>query len=150
MGFFSLSTFSGSDETRDEAIKLGITVEEVNRSVPQFQTIMRSFRFVESFRLVETSVVKYSIARRGSKNSWMLLQRLQSHGANMPNDYLLESTGVLPKALRQAITEIAETYDEEFFEFSSDDSEVAVYWEEWGGRKKAVELHVLLSKLASL
>ena len=66
----------------------------------------------------------------------MLLQRLQSHGANMPNDYLLESTGVLPKALRQAITEIAETYDEEFFEFSSDDSEVAVYWEEWGEGKK--------------
>jgi hypothetical protein len=45
--------------------------------------------------------------------------------------------------------EIAEEYDEEYFEFEGTAGEVAVYWLEWGGADKVRALHACLERLAA-
>ncbi len=145
MGIFDLLFKYGAKSTREEARRLGISVSEVEREIPQFS------RDMASLNLLSETVVRYSVPRRGSTiNSWQLLQRLPSSGANMPNNYLLDSSGSLPDALLDELRRIAEEYDEEFFEFEGTSSDVAVFWEEWGGPEKARSIHAQLDRLSGL
>ena len=67
----------------------------------------------------------------------------------MPNDYLLTADGPLPFGLSTLLHEVAEEHSEELFEFEGTATEVAVFWEEWGGVEKVRALNVHLDRLAS-
>ncbi len=81
--------------------------------------------------------------------TWALLQRTKELGATLPNDYLLTHTGRIPATLEDQLRLIAEEYAEELFEFEATATDVAVYWEEWGGPAKVRSLHAVLDRLAS-
>jgi hypothetical protein len=49
----------------------------------------------------------------------------------------------------QELKQLAENFSEEYFEFEGTSSEVAIYWEEWGGPEKARSLYQVLSRLAA-
>ena len=144
MGFLSKLFGGGNNKTREEAQRLGISVADTQRDLPQFSHDMKSVE------LYTGNCVSYSIPRRGGQTSWQLLQRTKALGATMPNDYLLQSSGALPDALTSALRSIAEQYSEEYFEFEGNPTTVSVFWEEWGGPKQAQDLHARLVKLASL
>lgn len=144
MGFFSTLFGSGSVAVRGEAMRLGITVTEVERDTPHFS------RDMKSMELKKGTCVRYSYPRQGPKphTAWALLQRTKTLGATLPNDYLLNSSSPLPSGFMSELRAVAEEYSEEYFEFEGTSSEVAVYWEEWGGPEKAKSLHSLLTRLA--
>lgn len=81
--------------------------------------------------------------------TWALVQRTKAMGASMSNDYLLVSSGSLPAALEALLQEVAKEYSEELFEFEGTATDVAVFWEEWGGAEKVRSLHAHLDRLAS-
>jgi hypothetical protein len=146
MGFFSDLFSSDSAQTREEAARLGILIKEVERDCPIFS------RDMESVRLERATAVRYSVPRTGVDRSttWELLQRTKALGAALPNNYLLKSSGQLSDPLTRELTTIAQDFDEEYFEFEGSSSEVAVYWEEWGGPDKVQSLHQVLKRLAAL
>ena len=122
-----------------------MTVSEIERDVPVFS------RDMKTLVLKQGTVARYSIPRPSSSvNNRELLQRLPSHGANMPDSYSLGSSGVLPNALSIELRKISEEYDGEYFEFEGTSLDVAVYWEEWGGAEKIASLHSQLKRLAVL
>lgn len=145
MGFFSNLFSSDSAKTREEATRLGILIKEVERDCPVFS------RDMESLRLERGTAVRYSVPRTNADRSttWELLQRTKALGAALPNNYLLKSSGPLSEPLTRELTTVAQDFDEEYFEFEGTSSEVAVYWEEWGGPDKVQSLHQVLKRLAA-
>ena len=127
---------------REEAARLGITVGDVERDLPYFS------RGTGSCQLVRGSCVRYSLPRHGGHAAWSLLQRTERDGAQLPNDYLLQ--GEAPDALRQALTKLATEFSEEYFEFEGTTTDVAVYWEEWGGASRVQQIQQVLQSLAGL
>jgi hypothetical protein len=79
---------------------------------------------------------------------WSLLQRSKELGATLPNEYLLTQTGRLPATFEEELRKVAEEFAEELFEFEGTATDVAVYWEEWGGPTKVRALHEVLNRLA--
>jgi hypothetical protein len=140
-----LATLLGSRaKERAEAGRLGITVREVTRELPEFAA---------NGRLISVEpdkCVRYSVPRRARGGpTWSLLQRTVETGATYPNDYLLTKSAPLPAALEERLRKIAEAFPEELFEFEGTDEDVAVYWAEWGGPEKVRELHAHLQWLAA-
>lgn len=128
---------------REEANRLGITVKDVERDLPEFSRRNRSCE------LIRGTCARYSLPRHGgARNSWSLLQRTKNEGAQLPNYYLLQ--GEVSDALRQTLTKLATEFSEEYFEFEGTPTEVAVYWEEWGGAEQVKEIHRILGNLAGL
>ena len=137
MGLFS------SKKEREEATRLGLTVAEVERELPEFTDD-------GGITLERDRCVRYSLPRRFKGGpGWSLLQRTVAMGATFPNQYLLESSEPLPDALTKRLREIAEEYDEEYFEFEGTANDIAVYWLEWGGAEKVRALHARLEQVAS-
>lgn len=145
MGFFSNFFSLGSAKCRKEAARLGILVTEVERDCPIYS------RDMESVELEKGSVVRYSMPRVASDHSaiWTLLQRTKKLGATLPNNYLLTSSGPLSDQLMKELNKLAQDFDEEYFEFEGTSSEVAIYWEEWGGSEMVRSLHQVLKRLAA-
>jgi hypothetical protein len=128
---------------RREAARLGITVLELTRDIPLFSSDGERMIF-SPYRCV-----RYSLARRGKKDlTWSLVQRTKALGANLPNDYLLTTSGALPAGLEEQLRKVAGDYSDELFEFEAAASDVAVYWSEWGGAEKVRRLHYHLERLA--
>jgi len=129
---------------RDEAVRLGIVVRDVERDLPQFA------RGNRSCQLVRGACVRYSLPRQGqgTRSVWSLLQRTERDGAQLPNGYLLQ--GEVSDALRQILTKLATEFSEEYFEFEGTTTDVAVYWEEWGGASEVEHVHQVLQSLAGL
>lgn len=129
---------------RAEAERLGISVTEVEREIALYsrdgeRMITRPYR-----------CVRYALPRRERRGrTWTLLQRHPSHGANLPNDFLLDASAPLPGGLEEQLLKVAQAYAEELFEFEATASEVAVYWSEWGGPAKVRALHAHLERLAA-
>lgn len=144
MGFLSKLFGPRSNRVREEAVRLGVAVSELERDIPIFS------RDMESVELRRGTCVCYSIPRASGKTSWQLLQRTKASGATLPSDYLLSVQGVLPEPLVNELHSVAERYSEEYFEFEATPTRVSVYWEEWGGPEKAIELHATLARLAML
>ena len=145
MGIFDFLFKSGTDSTRKAAQELGISVSMVERELPHFPGN------IDSLKLVKGTTARYALPRQSSNiSTWELLQRNQAHGANMPNFYLLNSSVSLSDELTEELRRVSEEYDEEYFEFEGTTSEVAVFWEEWGGKSKVESIHSLLEKLARL
>jgi hypothetical protein len=134
----------GRKKERAEAERLGLAVTEVARELPEFTGD-------GGIKLEPDRCVRYSLPRRFRGGpTWSLLQRTKEAGATLPNDYQLQAKEALSDALTKQLHEIAETYDEEYFEFEGTASDVGVYWLEWGGADKVRALHAHLEKLAAL
>lgn len=129
---------------RKEALRLGMTVSDVERNLPEFS------RGNRSCRLVPGSSARYALPRHGegARAVWSLLQRTQHEGAQLPNGYLLE--GNVSDPLREALTKLAAEFSEDYFEFEGTTTDVAVYWEEWGGASQVRHMHQVLQGLAGL
>lgn len=144
MGFFSNLSSSDSAKRREEAARLGILIKEVERDCPIFS------RDMESVKLEKRTVVRYSLPRTSSDRSatWELLQRTRKLGATLPNNYLLNSSAPISGQLMRELQNLAQAFDEEYFEFEGTSSEVAIYWEEWGGPEKVNSVHKVLKRLS--
>jgi len=119
-------------------------VSEVTRNLPEFS------RNGELVSVTLHQCIRYAMARRAHGGPvWSLVQRSPKAGANYPNGYLLTTSTPLPGALEEQVRKIAEAFSEELFEFEGTPEDVAVYWEEWGGPEKVLELHGYLDRLAS-
>lgn len=128
---------------RKEAEKLGLTVVEVDRDLPEFSGD-------GNVKLEPDRCMRYSLPRRMLGGpAWSLLQRTEAMGATLPNEYLLTTSEPLSEAPMKHLREIAEEYDEEYFEFEGTAKDVAVYWLEWGGAEKVRALKAHLERLAS-
>ena len=129
---------------REEASRLGMTVSNVERGLPEFS------RGNRSCELIRGLCARYSLPRSGesTRAGWSLLQRTKREGAQLPNYYLLQ--GEVSDSLRQALTKVAEEFSEDYFEFEGTLTEVAVYWEEWGGASRVQDIHRILQSLAGL
>ena len=127
---------------RDEAARLGITVSNVERDLPEFT------RGNLSCKLVRGLCVKYSLPRygEGKRSIWSLLQRTERDGAQLPNGYLLQ--GEVSENLRRALQNVAAEFSEEYYEFEGTATEVSVYWEEYGGAAQVRNIHKVLRRLA--
>ena len=135
--------FERTSRERREALRLGIRVEEVTRDIPLFSS--------DGARMIFSPYrcVRYSLPRRGRNGrTWSLVQRTAALGATLPNDYLLHASVTLPGGLEEQLRRVAEDYSEELFEFEATDTEVTVYWSEWGGADKVRRLHYHLERLA--
>ena len=139
MGWFS-DLFS--NKVRTEAIRLGLTVSEVNRDLPIFDR-RNHFQSLSSGRCV-----RYALSRSSGSN-WELLQRDAKQGAQLPNGYFLKSHSITSSFLDK-LRPIAEEFSEEYFEFEGTTTEVAVFWEEWGGKEQASRVHKVLSVMKEL
>ncbi len=144
MGIFSKLFGGGRKKEREEAVRLGISVSIVERDLPQFT------RGNQSCQLVRGSCVRYSLprCRAGARSAWSLLQRTERDGAQFPNGYLLQ--GEASDALRQVLTKLATEFSEEYFEFEGTATDVAIYWEEWGGASQVQRIYQVLQSLAGL
>ena len=128
---------------RKEAERLGLTIAEVDRDLPEFSGD-------GSLTLEADRCIRYSLPRRLSGGPvWSLLQRTRAMGATLPNAYLLKTSAPLSDALMRLLREMAEKYDEEYFEFEGTANDVAVYWLEWGGAEKVRALKAHLERLAA-
>ncbi len=144
MGFFSRIFGTDKQATRGKALELGIVVEDVNRKLPSFG------RYGSYKGTINGSCVRYSIARRNSANSllkWALLQRTEDEG-QLRNGWLHKPSEI-PGDLMIKFEEIITEFDEEYFEFEATETEVSVFWEEWGGPKQVQRVFSALEKLAN-
>ena len=82
-------------------------------------------------------------------SSRTLVQRTRLLGANLPNDFLLTTSGPLSAGLEEQLRKVADEFSEELFEFEGKEGDVAVYWTEWGGVDKVRRLHYHLERLAA-
>jgi hypothetical protein len=130
------------NKARDEALRLGLAVSEVDRELPIFER-------GGGFELLSGSCVRYALPRISSGSTWELLQRDEGHGANLPNGYLLNSEDITSEFLDR-FRPTAEEFSEEYFEFEGSASEVAVFWQEYGGAAQAARLHRALSLLRGI
>lgn len=131
---------------RDEANRLGISVDEVGRLLPQFP------QYGGPVELGNGQCVRYGYPRAGStsRQCWALLQRDSESGGTLPNGYALQHEWPLSHELTMALQRVAKEFDEEFFEFEGTSDRVYVYWKEWGGIEKVRKLHELMERLARL
>ena len=129
---------------RREAERLGLHAIELEREIPLFSRDGARMIFAP-YRCV-----RYALPRRGrSGPTWTLVQRTRLLGANLPNDFLLTTSGPLSAGLEEQLRKVADEFSEELFEFESKEGEVAVYWTEWGGVDKVRRLHYHLERLAA-
>jgi hypothetical protein len=129
---------------RKEALRLGITVKDVERDLPEFT------RGNRSCRLVRGTCVQYSLPRapQNSPTAWSILQRTIADGAQLPNGYLLR--GDVSEPLRQTLSSLAMEFSEDLYEFEGTSDDVSLFWEEYGGAPHVRHLHGVLKKLATM
>ena len=147
MGIMGILTklFGGRRQSeRDQAVRLGIFVSDVERDLPHFTWD------AQSCQLVRGSCARYSLPRHseGARSAWSLLQRTKREGAQLPNDYLLRED--VSEGLRKILTKLATEYSEEYYEFEGTPTDVSVYWAEYGGADQVQRLHEVLQSLACL
>lgn len=150
MNIFSMIFGDTKKKLRVEAQSRGISITQVVRECPFFSRLAVNPTLE---KLERQSCNRYSIPRStdsGGSLTWTLLQRTEKEGAQFPNGYLLTTSGAVTEELRRAVDEVAREYDEEFFEFEATSSEVAVYWEEWGGVQQLDRIQATLEKLSKV
>ena len=114
--------FGSGKQEREEAARLGITVREVSKELPEFSA------GGNSVTLETDRCMRYSIPRRAAEGPiWSLLQRTKALGATFPNDFLLTTDKPLPRPLEEELRRIADEYSEELFEFEGTAADVAVH-----------------------
>ena len=144
MGLFSRLKSLGREATREAALLQGIRVEDVERDLPMFS---RSGDFL---RIERSQCVKYSVRRRlgAQPQHWLFLQRSPEEGAQYANGWLFQASEPPPPTLQQGLEAIAKEWDEELLELEGTDTEVAAFWEEWGGAEQVAVIRRYLASLA--
>ncbi len=145
MSIFSRIFDLGKTTARQEAIRLGISIEEVERDLPFFH------RNGALDRIERGQCVKDTVKRkRGALPlTWSFVQRDRKNGAQYPNGWMFVSAdGSPPATLEGVLNKIATDWDEELLEFEATESEVSAFWEEWGGIKEVNRIFNFLQELA--
>ena len=83
---------------------------------------------------------------QGARTKWVLLMRVPSLGAQLPNGFLVESDNITP-ALLDALRPIAEKFAEGLYEFEGVPGEVAVFWDEDDGKGELERIYKALVSL---
>jgi hypothetical protein len=136
---------SAKHDARSEAVRLGISVDEVTRGCP-------FFNFNNSKVSVEPELcIKYTVQRQPGKEpaEWSFLQRTRHEGAQYAHGYLFTSVAGSPSLpLERLLTAIAEEWDGEHLEFEATPSEVSAFWAEFGGEGMVRKIYGYLQALA--
>lgn len=141
MGF--LNIFKNREEERKKkALLLGFKITYVTRECPFFSKYQGKLEKLEACRCA-----RYALNRQEG-TSWSLLQRDKEHGAQLPG-YLVTGDNVTHELI-EALRPLAEQFGEEFYEFEATDSEIAVFWTEWGGVREIEEIYNALNRVRSL
>jgi hypothetical protein len=143
--------------TREEAIKLGMTVEEVREGAPTFSQTAEPIKPAGN-----QSIYRYSLKRSGASPShWSILPRLLLGGAVYPESWLLYEGVRYPpeiwflvikdgnpsEGLTNFVKQLAGAWTEEYLEFDGTPTEVRAYWHEWGGAGQAKIIYDYLTIL---
>jgi hypothetical protein len=133
-------------KVREEAIKRGIKVEDVERNLPVFSDSNR-IRKYGNFRCV-----KYSMARHygAQPKNWSFLQRTKKEGAQYDNGWLYQSEYEPTPNLQQALKKIASEWDQDLLELESNESEISAYCDELSGMKEFLRVYSYLSELSAI
>jgi hypothetical protein len=135
---------SGAVRAREEALLLGVRVEEVVRDVPYFEGPTK-------VKLEKETCTKYSLPRRvsGYPPKWRFFLRPIDGAVEYPNGWFFRASpdAPPPAEMNTVLREIADAVDEGFLEFEADAREVAAFWTEWGGVDEARRLHRWLQAL---
>jgi hypothetical protein len=119
----------------------GISRTEVEREGP---ILVGSGKNLTIDEMVKGKCHRYSMPRVRAGQEWELLQRDEKSGAQLPNGYLVKTSGDLPLILER-LKPVAERFDEGVFEAEATKTEVAVYTDDlW---RNAEELRALLQSL---
>lgn len=146
MSFFSKLRKRGQAATREAALLRGIRVDDAERDLPIF-----AGRNQNKFLRTEIwPCVKYSLRRRAGAEptNWQFLQRTTKEGAQYPNGWLFQAPHQPSDTLHDVLQRIATEWEGELLELEGNKSEVAAYWEEWGGQELVEIIHKYLSSLA--
>lgn len=147
MSFLSKILSPGKNSTREEALRLGMTVEEVERDIPYFESRKGPVK------LKLGRCMKYSLKRASMEQAvtWSFLQRSEKEGAQFPNNWLFASPASAPSPpLRRVLDQIAKEWREEYLEFEGNEKEVSAFWEEWGGAEVANKIYQYLLQLSTI
>ena len=161
--FFCLYVFHRLDltrkkATREEALRLGLLVEDVERDLPI------SFSNNQPIRFKRHKCVRYSLRKaRTDTPRWSFLQRVEVKGIHYldPENWqtikgvvepeiwkLAVENGDVPDVVKKVLTQIASAWTEEYLEFEGTPTEVSAYWEEWGGPQQARIIYTYLQEIA--
>jgi hypothetical protein len=129
---------------REEALSLGIRVEDVEREMPYFE---RNGKLT----LKTDTCVRYSLPRQagGYPETWAFLMRSEAHGAQYPNGWFFRSaTGApAPAPMDELLRTIASEEDEDYLEFEGDPREVSAFLADGGGADRVRRIHGWLRAL---
>jgi hypothetical protein len=142
--------------TRQEALMLGLAIEDVEREVPIF------FSRGQPIKLVRHQCVKYTLRKtRTDTPDWDFLQRIKAKDVEYPHNWqpikgvrepevwmLVVKNGDIPAELKRVLTEIAGVWTEEYLEFEGSQAQISAYWEEGGGPQQARIIYTYLQLLA--
>ena len=143
--------------THDEAIKLGLTVEEVQEGAPTFSMYADPIRADRN-----EQIFRYSLKRIGTSPShWSILPRLEMKGIKYPAGWLMfegvqyppemwflaVKDGAPSDCLKDFVKQLAREWTSEYLEFEGTPTEVRAYWHEWGGVQQARIIHEYLTAL---
>jgi hypothetical protein len=152
-----LNKLGNQKGTREEAIKLGLRVEEVQEGAPTFSSFAEPIKPARNER-----ICRYSLNRSGtSPAQWSILPRLVMEGVEYPENwlryegvryppeiwFLVIKDGSLSDGLTNFVKQLASVWTEEYLEFEGTPTEVRAYWHEWGGPGQAKLIYEYLKIL---
>jgi hypothetical protein len=152
-----LARLTNQKGTRDEAIKLGLFVEEVQEGAPTFSEDEHPIRPIK-----DEHIYRYSLKRiKDTPTHWSILPRLMmkdvqypehwimSEGVRYPPEmwFLLVKDGNPSDCLIRFVRHLASEWTEEYLEFEGTPTEVRAYWHEWGGEQQAKVIYEYLTTL---
>ncbi len=130
------------EERQARIAELGITRTTVERDCPypdnrNRKTILRHGPCTE-----------YRLEIPGYPYRWKLLMRFDRDDPRVENFWLVETDGVLPGRLAEALRKIKARVDEGFLELEGDERGVAAYLDEWGGAKEVDRIYGFLRSVS--
>ncbi len=133
----------GAADAREAARHLGLRVEEVVRDVPTGP----------EGKLEPRRIVKYSLQRLApGAPRWALLQRRHTAAGveSWKGWQLVVVHEQISERLRAALARITADWTEEYLEIEATASEIAAYWEEWGGAEQSRRIHGYLQQISEV
>lgn len=143
--WFERVTRRSEKAARRQALKLGLSVTDVERDMPC------TARDRKTATLTATSLARYSIPRTPAVKpaDWSFLRRTQGSGVTYDHGWLFRcAQGQPSEALAATLRAIAAQARGECLEFEAAGIEVCAYWKEWGGAEHAESIHLWLKELA--
>jgi hypothetical protein len=143
--WFERTTRRSEKAARRQAVKLGLSVTEVERDMPCVA------KGAKNAAPAPTTLAKYAIPRTpaGKPADWSFLRRTQGSGVAYNHGWLFNcAQGQPSEAMAATLRAIAAQARDECLEFEAAGAEVCAYWKEWGGAEHAESIHLWLKELA--